>query len=69
MTLSLLSVPFAAELSQRRLCTEASNCVTANKIIFGSGTELHVNASKLNSFHSCLILNSQDKLTKPVSKI
>lgn len=44
------------QLSQSGLCTEASDCVTYNsgnnKIIFGSSTKLHVNDSKLDSFHS-----------------
>lgn len=34
------------------MCTEASDCVTVNTIIFGSGPKLHVDVSKLNSFPS-----------------
>lgn len=46
------------QLSQSGLCTEVSDCVTTgagvNKVIFGSGTKLQVNDSKLNSSHSVL---------------
>ena len=45
---------FAAKFSHSGLCIEASHCVNVNKIIFGSGTKLHVNASKLKSFHIVL---------------
>lgn len=45
---------FWAEWNQSGLCSDVSDCVTSgfgDKILFGSGTKLHINDSKLNSFH------------------